>query len=218
MHTASFSRAPLTAALALGGLVAGQTTATAQPRARDRSDLDGVTHRRRATGSPGDVGKQDPHPDGAPRPGRGARVPHRRGDRPHQPSNTSSTNRPATTPPAQRYQAGGNVGGLWQLLARRRGHRAVDRSDVAHRRSAERTGADPAVGARHQGLQPGQQRRPLPAHERLGPLLVAGGAGVDAAGRLQQRLSDRADPRLRDHPARDDPRRPHHPDHRSTVH
>ena len=119
--------------------------------------------------------------------------------------------------PAQRYESGGNVGGY--------GSYWLDSGDTVLSTGQTSLIVDPPTGrapVRAWALEAkaynlahnGDHYRNMSVWDRLP---VARGARLDAAGRLQQRLSHRADAGPRRHPARDDPRRPDHPAHGSTV-
>ena len=100
---------------------------------------------------------------------------------------------------------------LQPVLVRRWHEGVVHAPDVAGGRSTRRARAGPAVRRSETRRLRGAQRRQLRVHEPVGPLHHARHSRLDVSRRLQQRLPDHPDARLRHDRLRDDPRRPHHP-------
>ena len=86
-----------------------------------------------------------------------------------------------------------------RVLVRRRHQGAGDAADLARRRSAGWARAGQAVGRSAARRLRGAQRRQLRVHEPVGSLHHARHSRLDVSRRLQQRVSDHPDARLRHH-------------------
>ena len=104
------------------------------------------------------------------------------------------------------------------LLLPDRHHRSpTDESEVARCRSAERPGADHAVGGGATKLQAGAHPGRLGEFHTVGAVHHAWRAGRDVPGRLRLGVPDPAGSRLRRDRLRDDPRGAHHPARRASA-
>src|SRR6266571_4730149 len=95
--------------------------------------------------------------------------------------------------------------------------RDEDAAHLARHRPGGRPRAAPSRGGSGARLQQRARTRFVRVHERVGSLHHAWRAGRHVPCRIQQRVPDRPDARLRGDPLRDDPRRADHPDRRSPA-
>ena len=134
-----------------------------------------------------------------------------RGSRGHRTSGgQAARQRRLGRPPRRRRQ-------LQPVLVRFGHQGGVEPADVAGRRSAGRPRAAASGGGEDSRRGRRAERGLVRVHEPVGPLHHARRARRLLPGRLQQRLSDPADARLRRDPLRDDPRRPRHSDRGARI-
>ena len=172
------------------------------PRSQSSEDMDPAAHRRRAAGSAGRLDQRHHHALRASRAACRQSVPDGKGSGGAREAIGAKQGRSSSRRGRRRQLQSGLV---------RFGHQGRRHApDFAGRGSAGRESSREAGGRGQARLRPGAHQRFLRVHEHLGSLHHPRRPRADVPRRIQQRVSDRAEPGIRRDHVGNDSRRPRH--------